>query len=135
MRFKEFLEESGTHHAYQMRIDSERVNGRWKDVELKCPSLEELYKDVSHVPHLDPEDRNYQHLHELMDILVDYHVGSHYVEAKQVSIEDQDLDVDSFKDDVLKISYRFTAYYKEDGHYSDRPPVDHRGTVTLMPGN
>lgn len=117
-KFRSSLTESAK--TFQMKIESSKIRGSWKDITFKkITSLEKLAKEIS-------SDNGGSGFAELRDYLEDYHIGQGKYDL--LDVVDQNYDVQSFKDDVLKISYSFTARMKD-----NTGPKTSTGVVTLMP--
>lgn len=130
-------ESKGT--TFQVRIDSARdtedysgsriSGGRWEELEFDhIDSLEQLADEISDNGH--DSKKIFKALPELHAYLEEYHVGTHPLNNEVFDVTDESYDVKSFKDDVLKITYQFTARWK-----SKKSPVTYRGEITMMPSN
>lgn len=104
--------------------------GSWEEIEFDhISSLQELADEIAD----DGRDgkKIFKALPELHAYLEEYHVGTHSLNNEVFDVADESYDVKSFKDDVLKITYQFTARYNK----KNKDSVTHRGEITLMDEN
>ena len=118
--------------AYQVKFG----NYKWEDLELPISSLDKLHKELTtNVSGKDADDLEWGDLAALHTKILDFH--GVYSDAKLnksrgiFDAVDEDYEVESYKDDVLKINYKFTIRYENE----NKDPRDVKGTITLMPGN
>jgi len=115
------LSEARKHTMYQVKISD---NAQWEDLEFPFETLDVLVKEITaHPSELDDVFA----LPEVHALVSDFYGGRH---GDTFDVVDEDYDVKSFKDDVLKIQYGFTMRFK-----SDREPRKVNGVMTIMPGN
>ena len=126
----------GVEHKFQVRIDANYAHndpagkgrlhgGTWKEITFKSiSSLEALADEIGDDGH--DGKKIFKALPELHGYLESYHLG--YDRSDVFDVVDEDYDIKSFKDDVLKVSYKFTVRYKKD----HKDPVTHRGEITFM---
>lgn len=111
-------------------------NYKWDDVTLDIRDLDTLVKEITMNPSgKEAADHKWKDLGELHAYILEYHgVSDDEAINKNRGVFDaidEDYEVESYKDDVLKIKYRFTIRYTNENK-------DHRqveDTITLMPGN
>lgn len=163
------LNESAKGTVFQVRIDSARdtedysggriSGGSWEELEFDhFSTLQELADEISDNGH--DGKKVFKALPELHAYLEEYHVGTHPLNNDVFDVVDESYDVKSFKDDVLKITYQFTARFgKNKGeadknanaqkqinrrssvardelrHVREKAPVTYRGEITMMPAN
>lgn len=128
---------------FQVKVDK----ADWKDVPLNGKSIIEIAREVHGMPR---NAKQIKTMYQLHDMVLEYHLGPfHRLPQSDVfDVIDEDYDVISTDDDVLKIQYHFTVRYKDRNSDSfvkkargknavitGREPRDVKGVLTLMPGN
>jgi hypothetical protein len=105
-------------------------SGRWEEITFKnIDSLEELANEIADDGH--DGKKIFKALPELHDYLQNYHIGRDALKNDVFDVGDESYDVESDKDDMLKVTYQFTVRFKRDG----KDPVTHRGEITFQQDN
>jgi hypothetical protein len=100
------LRELNSRHPYQVKFDK----SRWKDLALPIKSLEQLVDEVNE-PLVSVKLRNFIALPVIHHMNLEFHNASKETDARVVDVTDEDYVLESFQDDVVKISYKFMICY------------------------
>lgn len=107
-------------HSYQVRVGS----GDWQDIKLYFDDLEDIKRRVQAIG-TNIEAQDVGQLTELVEGYIGEGPDGH-----GSTWDDMDFEVESLKDDVLKIGYTFSGFNQR-----HERTVTKTGTITLMPGN
>ena len=127
---------------YQVRFDK----SSWRDIELPIQSLQTLAEEAGSSP---TKTRTFEALPVLHTLNLIHHGATKDQDTAMIDIADEEYQVESFEDDVLKISYSFMVRYTDKAS-TDRAlkaaakkkstqnmwaPRIVSGQFTIMPGN
>jgi hypothetical protein len=110
MKVNELLSESKKDNEFQIKIGS-----KWEDISLPAKDLDEIAEEFTASTHAK---KNFDSVPDIVAKVVEYYNGPHHPE-----FVDEEFDVVSLKDDVLKVKFSF---------YNDRRERK-SGTFTMMP--